>query len=290
MAQPVAFPPPDQVEIEQVDLPAPSAAAPLALQLYTVRDAFAADPADTLLGIAGLGITGVEPVCATGLPDDLRRDIAQWTVPAAQLRQLLDDNGLVVASAHTALPDGPDAEAVLDEQELLGNTYLIVSSLYAVGGAGIDDLEQPDTLKRVAERFNRAADRAARRGMRIGYHNHFWEWRHGGHGRPGYDVWWDQLDPTVVAEVDIYWAYVAGADPASVIAGLGPRAELLHVKDGPGVLGPPMTSVGEGQVDIRAALAAGEHVRWRIIEMDECAGDVMATVRASVEWLTRHGR
>lgn len=282
MAQPVASRQPDQGET--VGAPA------LAIQLYTVRDALAADAAGTLGGIAGLGVTGVEPVCATGLSDDLRRDITQWTVPAAKLRRLLDDNGLVVASAHTALPDGPHAEAILDEQELLGNTCLVVSSLYAVRGAGIDDLEHPDTLKRLAERFNRAAERAARRGMRIGYHNHYWEWRPGGHGRPGYDVWWDHLDPAIVAEVDIYWAHVAGADPASVIGGLGQRVELLHVKDGPGVLGPPMTAVGEGEVDVDAALAAGKHVRWHIIEMDECAGDVLATVRTSVEWLTRSGR
>ena len=43
----------------------------------------------------------------------------------------------------------------------------------------------------------------------------------------------DALDPDVIAEVDIYWAKVGGVDPAALVAELGERAALLHVKDGP---------------------------------------------------------
>jgi sugar phosphate isomerase/epimerase len=125
--------------------------------------------------------------------------------------------------------------------------------------------------------------------MRIGYHNHFWEWNSTIDGRPGYDVFWDYLHPSVVAEVDIYWAQVAGRDPAQVLAGLGPRAELVHCKDGPLVLGEPMTPVGTGQMDIPAALAAGQSLRWHIVELDECATDIFEAAGASAAWLVDHG-
>ena len=264
-------------------------AIPLAVQLYSVRGELASGAAAAIGRIAELGLAGVEPVCSAGMPAETRDALAGMTVDAAELKLLLDEHGLVVSSAHTALPESHNANAVLDEQELLGNDLLIVSDLSALSGATIHDLDRLDTLKRTAERFNCAAALAAKRGMRVGYHNHFWEWDSVFDGRPAFDVFWDYLDPSVVAEIDIYWAQFAGRRPAEVMTGLGRRAQLAHVKDGPLTPGQPMTPAGTGKVDIAGALTAGDYLRWHIIEFDECATDIFDAISASVGWLVESG-
>jgi sugar phosphate isomerase/epimerase len=261
----------------------------LAVQLYSVRDALTSDPSTVLSRIADMGYVGVEVVCSAGLPPEIEPRVAEITVGPARLKPMLDAYGLVACAAHTALPERHNANAVLDEQELLGNDRLIISDLGALPGGRREDLDELDTLKRAAERFNEAAALVAERGMRLGYHNHHWEWVPSIDGRPAYDVFWDHVDPSIVAEVDIYWAQVAGRKPAQEIAQLGSRAELVHVKDGPLVVGEPMTAVGSGKADIVPALQAGDHVRWHIVELDECAGDVFEALAASAEWLVRQG-
>ncbi|MFC8359335.1 sugar phosphate isomerase/epimerase family protein [Streptomyces griseorubiginosus] len=79
---------------------------------------------------------------------------------------------------------------------------------------------------------------------------------------------WELLDPEILAEVDVYWAAVAGQDPAEVLERLGERAVTAHLKDGPAVLDAPQTAIGTGVVDIPAALRAGGHLRWHITEID----------------------
>lgn len=261
----------------------------LAVQLYSFRDQMGADLARVISRVADMGFVGVEVLSTIGLASEAREAVAPWTIDAQRLKRMLDDSGLVVCSAHAGLPEGEHAELLLEEQAVLGNDLMIVSSLSALPGCAPNDLETLETLKRVTERFNEAASLAATRGMRIGYHNHYWEWSSSIEGRPAWDVLWAHLDRSVVAEVDIYWAQVAGCDPAEVIADLGPRAQLVHVKDGPLVVDEPMTAVGAGKAAIAPALEAGERVRWHIIEIDDSATDIFKTVEQSAGWLIDHG-
>ena len=267
----------------------PAAPRPLAVQLYTLRRELEENADAVFLAIAEIGFPAVETVSQFGLARDQRAAAAGWALPAETVRRLADRYGLRVCAAHTGLPEGPEADAVLAEQELLENDLLIVSSLGAVCGLSDGDLDRRDTLERVADRFNAAAARAAKRGMRIGFHNHHWEWRSAIDGRPGYEVLWDHLDPSVVAEVDMYWAQVAGRDPADVIAKLGRRAQLAHVKDGPLEAGRPNTAVGTGSASIAGPLAAAPHMRWHVVEFDECATDTLVAVAASARWLVEAG-
>lgn len=262
---------------------------PLAVQLYTFRRELTVDAEAVFRRIADMGYTGVEPVSPLALPPQLRREAAGWALDAPELKRLLDDSGLVVCSAHTTLPESADESAVFREQELLGNDVLIVSSPGVLLGGADTDLAARDSLLRLAERFNAAAQRAATRGMRVGYHNHWWEWSARIDGRPGYDAFWDHLDPSVIAEVDLYWAQVAGQDPSAVIARLGPRAQLVHVKDGPLERDEPMSAVGAGRADIATPLAAGRYLSWYIVELDESETDVFDAVAESARWLIDRG-
>jgi sugar phosphate isomerase/epimerase len=91
----------------------------------------------------------------------------------------------------------------------------------------------------------------------------------------------------VFAQVDTYWVQVGGADPASVVAGLGDRVRSLHIKDGPADgISSPNSAVGSGVMDVPAIVAANSSVQWHIVELDACATDMTDAVAQSYRYLT----
>jgi sugar phosphate isomerase/epimerase len=108
--------------------------------------------------------------------------------------------------------------------------------------------------------------------------------------RPALLHLFEQLAPEVVAEVDVYWAQVGGSDPADIVAALGARVALLHVKDGPADEPPsPMVAVGDGVVDVPGVLAAAPTASWHVVELDRCATDMFQAVERSYDYLVGGG-
>jgi sugar phosphate isomerase/epimerase len=140
-------------------------------------------------------------------------------------------------------------------------------------------------VKRSADLVNAANEIARSRGITVGYHNHFWEFTDLD-GKPALLRFFEHCDPTVIAEIDIYWATVGGADPVRIVRDLGARARLLHVKDGPADKPESdMVAVGSGAIPVADVLAANEHVTWNIVELDRCATDMFQAVEASHDFL-----
>jgi sugar phosphate isomerase/epimerase len=257
---------------------------PLALQMWTIREIFDTDPAQALRRAAELGFRAVEPYGVIG-----RQDVpaAERIEQAAALRRLLDDIGLTVCSIHGPVPADSEFEALFDEMETLGIDCLIAAAPPAIAGCE-SALSSTDGVRRMADRLNACAARAATRGISVGYHNHWHEFDVLDDGAVPFDVLWRHLEPEVVAEIDIYWAHVGTGDPAAVIEALGERVRFLHVKDGPADTENPQTALGHGGIDLDAALAAGTHARWHIVELDDAA-DVFGSAVAGGEWLVEHG-
>lgn len=272
-------------------------AAALSVQLFPLAAQLADDLTGTLARIKSLGCDAVEPVRRTGTPqwvqDSVRQAIGddshfvfrpQPDVHA--LRAALDDNGLTVSSCHVPLPEGDAAEAVFDEQEALGNRTLVVSAIFDPERGAMEGFHDRAAIERAAERVNVAARLARSRGMRLGYHNHFDELRTDFGGRSGLELFFELAEPDVFAEVDVYWSHVGGRNPAELIETLGPRVELIHVKDGSGIVGEPNTAVGAGVLDFPAILAAASRARFYIVEFDK-ADDIWAALDDSLRFLVK---
>jgi sugar phosphate isomerase/epimerase len=244
--------------------------APIGLILYTVRAELERDFAGTVQQIADMGYVGVE---TAGFPG---------STPQAA-RRLFDDLGLSVLGAHSALPLGERQNEVLDTMAALGCQRLVCPSQPA------ELFQSRDGLRQVTETLNEANAVARAHGLSLGYHNHWFEFGDVD-GQPAYRHLLAGLAPEVFFEVDTYWVKVAGLDPAAVVADLGPRAPLLHIKDGPGARGVPMLPVGEGVMDVPALLAAaGDAPEWLVVELDEYAGDMLEAVRRSYTYLAGNG-
>ncbi len=243
---------------------------PIALQLYTVREALAQDFAGVMKKVVGIGYVGVEPIF--DLP-------GTTTTEAAKLFQKL---GLEVPSAHTPLPVGEDTNRVLDFMAALGCQRI-------VSGKGPDSFETMNLIEQTCDLFNQAHAVAAENGLKFGIHNHWWEFLQV-EGRYVYQVMLEHLDPGVFFELDTYWIETAGLDPAKVVKELGPCAPLLHLKDGPAVKGEPHVAVGDGVLDFPAIVQAAEGTaEWLIVELDHCATDMLEAVERSYQYLVEGG-
>ena len=263
----------------------PTRPGTLSVQLYTFRGALELDTPGSIARVAELGFRYVEPF---GL-GTRQRPAAERLEAAKALRQSLDAHGLQVSSVHAAAPVGPDTEAILDELEIIGARLTVVSWPGEVWGFERDALATLEGTRRFAEAMNTAAQNAARRGLRLGYHNHWWEWNTLEGGQSAYDTLLALLDPAVFTEVDTYWAQAAGQDPAALLHQLGARTLALHLKDGPALPDVPQVPLGGGVVDYRAAILAAPSARWHVLEMDASAGDPFADVGQSAQTLIAAG-
>lgn len=244
--------------------------APIALQLYTVRAALARDFTGAVQQIAAMGYIGVE---TAGFPG---------TTPKAA-RRLFADLGLTVSSAHFPLPLGEHKNEVLDSVAELGCNRIVCPML------GPEDYKSLDQIKRTCDRVNEANAVVAENGLSLGLHNHWWEFEPV-EGRYPYQIWLERLDPAVFFQIDTYWIKTAGPDPAAVVKELGARAPLLHIKDGSCLKGEPQMAVGEGVMDIHSIVKAGEaFTEWLIVELDDCATDMMRAVEKSYNYLIGEG-
>lgn len=255
--------------------------AKLGLQLYTVRDAIKTDMVGTLRRVAAMGFDGVETAF---WPDG---------VSLAQASGALRDAGLPVSSCHIELPIGDKRQVMLDTAKAFAATRMIWH-----GWPEDPRYSSLDGTKALAAIYNQSNRFAKDNGLQFGLHNHWWEYRNKVGGKYVFEVLLEEIDPDIFFEVDTYWVKVAGHDPAAIVARLGARAQLLHIKDGPAQFHPnlaadnpdPMTAVGQGTQNFPAIVrAANSHTEWMVVEMDKTAGDVFTALQQSVDYLVRNG-
>ena len=244
---------------------------PIAVQLYSLRAEAARDFRAVIERLGRAGFAGVELAGLNGMAP-------------AKLRRRLADAGLEIAAAHVQAPIGDARERVLDEQEALGTKTLVVPFMPP------DRFKTLDSIRAVAAEIAESHTNARARGMALGYHNHFWEFQIAHEGKSAHEILMGQLDPAIFVELDTYWARVGGRDPAKIVAELGARVWLLHLKDGPAdAPRSPMTAVGDGVLDFPAIVAASDTVRWHIVELDACATDMFEAIEKSYRFLVGRG-
>lgn len=246
--------------------------APIALQLYTLREALKEDFSSVVRKIARMGYAGVEPAGFSG------------TTPE-KAGALFKELGLAVPSAHTPLPLGEDKNRVLEEMLAIDCQRIIAAS----PPEAAEDYRTLDHVRQACDLFNRANAVAREHGLRFGVHNHWREFEKVD-GRYVYQVLLECLEPDVFFQIDTYWVKTAGPDPVTVIKELGARAPLLHIKDGPCIRDEPQVAVGDGLMDIPAIVqASSATTEWLIVEIDDCSSDMLEAVEKSYRYLVGEG-
>ena len=233
---------------------------PPGIQLWTVKDDMAKDPAVTLKALGRMGYKRVEGAGWHGRT-------------AAQFRKMLADAGLQMTSAHYGLRDLIDkTDASLAFAKEVGVRYVVASSPaprrpldpkkpWSEGVAEAMDLAG---WRWNAQEMERIGRRARAMGLRFGYHNHSAELIPY-EGRIPLDEIVRLTNPrNVTLELDIGWVAGAGHDPVKIIRQHQQRIELLHIKDlvtkervpGKMVKDERTTVIGQGTLDWKAIFRA----------------------------------
>jgi sugar phosphate isomerase/epimerase len=236
------------------------------IQLYSVRKALEGDLAGTIRRLAEIGFTMVEPY--------------RFVAKAAELKQAMAEHNLTAPSGHAPLLS-EDQDAIFAAARQLGIGTVIDPHVPAERWNTIED------IRGTAAQLNAAAAKGAGYGVRVGYHNHWWEIESVIDGKTALEHLADYLDLGVVLEVDTYWAAVGGQNPAELLSRLGDRVRFIHIKDGPVTADPSgQLAVGDGTMPIWDVLEAARSIEAAVIELDDFQGDMFEAVADSYDYLS----
>jgi len=236
----------------------------LGIQLHSVRELTIQGFSEVLRQIAQIGYQGVEMAKLNG------------TKPADFLK-MANDLNLAICGAHISIQDESEVQRALDEQEELGNRTIVISIQR-------ENIGSESEIQRWYEKVVRANSLMQSRGMKLGLHNHDFEFETKFNGRTAFDILVDKLESDIFLEIDTYWAQTGGVDPVTLLKRFGSRASSLHIKDGPGVRGEPNVAVGTGKMDIKSVLKASQ-AKWHIVEFDRCGTDIWPALEESFNFL-----
>jgi sugar phosphate isomerase/epimerase len=261
----------------------------ISIQLYTLRDLMAADTQGTLNALANIGYRSVEHAGFAGHT-------------AADFKAMLRRAGLRATSGHQGIPQPFDAaawQAQINDALTIGQRYIVNPAspitFFPTDGdlSKIRGLRTAAAWRAYAADLNQAGAAARTAGLRLGFHNHFWEWAPLDDDTPltGFDVLIAETDPRLVHfEVDLYWAWFAHRDPVGLLAQVGNRIRQYHVKDMRYVNhGPTWADPGTGVIDFARIFAAAGHPRDHqyIVERDDAGANALNTATVGFNFLSR---
>jgi sugar phosphate isomerase/epimerase len=240
----------------------------IGMELYTVRNLTAKDLAGTLAQLAKIGYKEVEFAGYQGHS-------------AADVRAMLDQNGLTAPSAHIDMVKiETDADTTFADAKIVGHRWITVPSLPRGQRQTVDDWKQ------IAARFNAAGKKVKDAGFRLAFHNHNDVFRKAGEELP-IDILMHETDPTLVSyQMDVYWVVNGGGNPVELLGKYPGRFKMLHLKDSMGLPDQKMADVGSGTIDFKAVLSHAKGIENYFVERDDPT-DPMASAVASFRYLSQ---
>lgn len=202
----------------------------IGLQIYSLRDLLGQDAKLTLETVAKIGYNHIETFGADTANNSF------WGMKVPELKKLMDDLNLKTYSGHYDLgkyldrnsTEKEDIEKYIEMANVLGQKYIIapVTPMHDLNNLSVEDYQF------AADQLNKAGELAKKSGIKVGYHNHFWEFREFANGTKGLDILLAFTEPDlVVFELDIFWIEKSGLTPQSYFKKYPGRFPLWHVKD-----------------------------------------------------------
>lgn len=245
---------------------------PIGVQLYSVREAAAKNLARVLAAIKEMGYEAVEFA-------------GYYGHSAADLRKMLDDNGLKCCGTHTGWDtlQPNNLAATVEFNQTIGNQYLIcpylAESFFAT----------KEKAAETAELFNALAEKVKDQGMLVGYHAHGGDFRKV-NGETAWEAFFSATKPEVVMQLDIGNCLGGGGDPYAVLEKFPGKSKTVHLKEHGGKQG---ALIGEGEVDWERVFQICETTggtEWYIVEQESYAGGPLDAIRGCIQNLRKMGK
>lgn len=221
------------------------------LQLYSLRDQLPKDVKGVIANVAKAGYSEVETF-------GYSKQGGFWGLSAKEFSVLLKANGLTTPSGHYGLDEYfgsgklDQLNSYIESAQATGQTYIIIP------GINHEFIKTAADFKAVADKMNKIAEILKPQGLKLGYHNHNFEWKET-EGTTFYDTILNDTDPKLVnMEMDIYWVVRAGYDPLAMFKKHPGRFTFVHVKDMDKTNHELNTEIGSGTIDFKTILGQAQ--------------------------------
>lgn len=239
---------------------------PIALQLYSLREMAAQDLLHVLEKAAELGYTGVE---FAGFFDH----------SSTVIREKLNELGLTPVSSHVGYDLLVNAlDQVIEFHQAIGTKTLVCPA--PPQGHQVTDKA---AWQRLGASLNTIGQQCQIAGMRLGYHNHSWEFTKLTDGAYPLDVLLAEADPdNLFAQLDLGWTLYAGVNPVERLRQYSDRCPLVHVKD---FRQGKQVEVGTGELDLCKVWqeAQAADLECVILETEEYTMEPVESVKVGLE-------
>ncbi|QIL38539.1 TIM barrel protein [Pedobacter sp. HDW13] len=236
----------------------PTKLSKIGIGLFTLREQLTADVKATIAQVARIGYNQVETYY--GYPGKYEVK-GFWGLEARDFNELLKANGLTSPSGHynvtefLSTSDDKVLKSHIETAATVGQKYFVIPALPT-------DIRANGTLddyKRMAAKFNQAAELCQKSGLKLAYHNHNFEFKDQGNGLTGYDILLNETEAKLVGfELDIFWAVNAGLNPVDMFKKNPGRYKMFHVKDMDKEDKAVFTEVGSGRIDFKPIFTASK--------------------------------
>lgn len=260
----------------------PGLKKPLAIQLYTIRDAVSANLEKALEKLAALGFKEVEIYGYNGTFFGKSR---------TEFQSILKQTGLKVISSHhtTGIIHQDEGtllhgwEKSVEDLHFIGSEYMVCSYLFPEERTVENYKKLPGLLEKSGELTQKA-------GIQFAYHNHDFEFEQQEGDQNIYDFLLENTSPELVKmELDLYWISKAGLDPLAYFEKYPGRFPLWHVKDMRAGT-KDFTEIGNGTVDFKRIFNAREKagLKYWFLEQDSSDKDIFESIEISKKYILKN--
>jgi sugar phosphate isomerase/epimerase len=223
------------------------------LQLYTIRDAMAADALGSLKKLSVLGYKNLELASYS--------DGKFYGFSPKELKTIASDLGMDIISSHTQVEA---AGITMDNAKIMADAHAGLGVKYCIQPWVNEPDRNIESYKKMIGDWNEVGKLMKAVGIQFGYHNHNFEFKNMDGVIPYYDIFMPEMDPDLITmELDLFWANKAGQDPVEMFKKYPGRFQLFHMKDmhtrqDPfyDVIKDDISPVGEGVIDFKSILEA----------------------------------
>jgi len=251
---------------------------PYGLQLYTLRDILSDNTKvkSTIEQLVQWGYTDFE---SYGYSKG-----KMFGMTSKEFNDFVKGLGARVVSGHY----GPDViknewKKAVEDAQYAGQEYMVLPY--------IDEKERTaDGYKKIIELVNKGAETTKSAGIRMGYHNHDFEFKpvEKVEGQNGFEMLLAGLDPNLVSfELDLYWVVRAGQDPEAIFMKYPGRFEQWHVKDMDKADPSKNADIGTGSIDFTKLFEHASHAGMKhwYVEQETYPVDPMTSAKNSIDYL-----
>jgi sugar phosphate isomerase/epimerase len=252
----------------------------IGLQLYSLREHLSLGLPAIIEKVTKIGYRELEPFGY--------RDGKFFGLTPAEFKKILDGNGMESPSGHyefntylSKSGTADDVKPLIDVAKTMGHTHIIVPHMSESLRGSIDD------YKRITEKLNEAAVLCKSAGLKLGYHNHDFEFKDY-NGQNGLDIMLSGTDKSMVDfELDLYWVVRAGQDPVALFNKYPGRFTYWHVKDMAKADHSKNTEIGSGTIDFKTIFANGKKagIKHFIVEQENFDMDPFESLAKSIGYI-----